>query len=321
MQEVVIVKKIKPSDLKFVARDVLSILKKSPWISLIIALFGIVVYQTFLKSGVVSFLPMAVNTLLLSMLSLWLLYSGFTLSRNHKIMQEEPTMGIILGDTVINMTTLPYFNPLRFVLALVIGIGLPYLLIDGGIYNYVPNILKINAEIWGMVFFIYASGIVSLVGQTIFMYWDGDIKRANEKKGSKSKVDKIVLQFKAMIKSINNVQNIITVTVCLLGTILLARSVFLPVYLFIWGIILNRLYIYSFNVTMDTSNGTVAVLSEKNAQDMQDESVEEDSTIVTKREKPEELSKEKILGEHWYLNDRKSVIEEPKVVEEEEEDK
>lgn len=330
MQQIVVVKSIKKGLSNRLLKDGQNIFMGSHWILLLSFLFAIGVFEVIFKGHLFLRLPDFFQAIFCSLFAFWFIHFGYSLSREYHVMVQKPGLSLVLGDTVLNMISYPFLKPLKFFLGL-LGAALTPMLLD-----YVP-LLKLYSgglvptkALLGMMVFIIISGLLDVKNQDIFMNWDGLVK-VKEKDGtykSRKKTATVVDNYSKINKELNGGVYFFVNIIFVLFLTIFVNHLIAPISLILMGIVMNRVYTYSYyKVDANTGYNGPWVISakEENAEpeDSDNDAEMEGSSSgepVSKKINTN-LSKEKILGEDWYLNDKKSVIEpDPEPSEEDAED-
>lgn len=322
MRDIVVVKNIRNNLAKKMLYDFKEIFIQSPWIMLIAFSCSLFMFEFVFKHELFLRLPLYFQAIVTSLFAFWFILFGYTFTRDCKTLNSSSGLVILLGDTLLNMLSFPYLKPLRFLGGLAAASATPYLLGYVDVLSWYPPKMAPSPAMLGMFVFIVVAGLFTLKSQDIFMNWDGIVK-VEDKRGSynsKSKTEKVVKEYRAINKKVN-FDEAIALTGCstiVLGVFL--NNVFAPIMLIVFAMLFNLAYTYSFSKAIAAKDYTGPwVITDDLAEKVDEDEFSKDANIQSEEDSQkavdetkkvkQSLTKEKILGEDWYLNDRKSVLE------------
>lgn len=322
MRDIIVVKKINNNWTKKILGDSKEIFINSPWVMFAATVCSLFVFEFIFKHALFIKVPYYFQAIVCSLFAYWFIFFGYTVARDYKTLNCHSSLFVLLGDTLLNMLSFPYLKPLSFISGLLAGVATPYLIQHFNLLSYYPEQMAPTPAMIGMLVFIMVSGLFSLRSQDIFMNWDGLVKiiENNKQYNSKSKTDTVVQEYKKVNKDINLKESLILSSLGIVSFTVMLNNVLMPVFLIFYAMIVNLTYTYSFKKTAPPRNYNGPWVLTSGIIDKLDEDefssdigiLSEDETkkeVQRTKEKKEALSKESILGEDWYLNDRKSVLE------------
>lgn len=303
--EVIKIKKISDEIKKFGKDDLLNILSNHSIIILSI-IFPMVLLTHYLSSyqsqnSIQSLLLFTMNVTM----SLFLFNFGVLLTRKIKRGQDVGFVNMIMDSTSWIVICIR-FNLLKFILGLVLSIGSLFLLSNVG---YATIIFLI-------IFVVIGKGLVSL-----YMMTDGVVYKLvkGQEKVSSSLTVKRVSEYKNENRKTNqNTYLAISVIFSFLLIVSNFKPLLMPFVVFSIGLMSYLIYEYSYEkikLDLKASDGLVLVKGygedvdvEEDVSDISIGELKAESKKINRLDGNGGLSKEKILGEHWYLNDKPSII-------------
>ena len=313
--EVIKIKKISDEVKKFGKGDFLNILSNHSVIILSM-IFPMVLLTHYLSSYqsqnlIQSLLLLTINVTM----SLFLFNFGVLLARKVKSEQDVKFMNIIM-DSISWIVICIRFNLLKFILAVTLSMGVLFLMSN---VSYATIIFLI-------VFLVIGKGLVSL-----YMMTDGVVHKlikGQEKVSSSLTVKRIVEYKKENRKTNKNTYLVVNIFFSLLLVVSNFKPLVMPFIVFSIGLMSYLIYEYSYEkikLDLKVSDGLVLVKGygedlevEEDVSDISIVELKSDNKKINRLDGNGGLSKEKILGEHWYLNDKPSVIKKEEEVDDDE---
>lgn len=285
----------------------------------IYVLHKIPVLEIFFKSFLPIMLVNIVLYLVITLLSFILVNSGMLLARK---IHKQDGVGIIsvFHESLMWIGIFIGFNAVRvgvtfFICTIIIYLGLlsPILPVPWRDYSFLS------------VLFIILTGLTGKNVGYIYMFNDGAVlKEVNGKQRvSSSLTQKRVFEYKKIDKKTNNLTNILFLILGSSFLLFLSYSkIFLPFALILVGVINYLLYRYSYELIYieKTHRNQPIVLVRGLTLDVEidddlldntiEETVHNKKLSINRENGAGGLTKESILGEHWYIHDKPSIIEE-----------
>lgn len=278
-----------------------------------------------LFSGLISGYPLTiVSSLIVMFFSMWILNIGLVISRKSDKSEDANILDVIV-ESLAWIWLYGSCYPLRVGASILIGGGI--------IYSGILSKIGLPWQEYSIVGVLVVV-LMGLLGKgigSIYMSEDGEVSKTI--KGKTRVSVSLTLQRVKEYNKLNNKNNQIgQLSVIIFFNILMMvmsfNALILPFVLLVGSVLNYLLYKYSFEkVSKELSPGGEFLLVVDAGVDIDDGEDEDDISMENIRDKGTVdrangnggLSKEKILGEHWYLNDKPSVIPEDKDDETEEE--
>lgn len=252
-----------------------------------------------------------VSTSIYVLICMWVLNIGMILARKHMRHDESTFMGN-LTESILWIIVYLSCNKVRFLAGLGIVGGVFY----SGLLEGLSKPWE-NYSLLGMLLVL----ILGLLGKNIgslYMSEDGEVSKTvkGKLKVSGSLTMERVKQYNKLNSKRNGKAQLSVIFFFSATMFIMSYSELLLPFILLVGSICNYLlYGYSFEkLSMDIQQGSAILLVIDNDIDVEDTDEEDvavespNATSIDRLNGAGGLSKEKVLGEHWYLEDRPSVI-------------